>query len=267
MIHFVLPVYNEAPNLPELLSSLRQWARSRRENCHLIAVDDGSTDASAQILLESEGLPLTLIRHRPNRGVAQVFRSALCAWRECGAGPHDLLVTLEADNTSSLDILDSMVRRAREGYDVVLASCYAPGGQVVGTNLLRKTLSFCANLILRCTPGMPQVDTFSSFYRIHRAPFVARALAAYGDNLIQEQGFVCVVEMLLKFGLMGARIAEVPLRLDGSRRKDASKMRIVLTIGGYLQLFLHAISGHVARPQIDADRPERIVVEEVSSSH
>jgi len=267
MIHFVLPVYNEASNLPELLSSLREWAQSRHESCRLIAVDDGSIDASAQILLEFQGLPLTLIRHGTNRGVAQVFRSALCAWRECGAGSHDLLVTLEADNTSSLDILDSMVHLARGGYDVVLASCYAPGGQVVGTNLLRKTLSFCANLILRCTPGMPKVDTFSSFYRVHRAPFVARSLGAYGDNLIQEQGFVCVVEMLLKFGLLGAHIAEVPLRLDGSRRKDASKMKVIRTIRGYLQLFLDAISGRLARPQIDADRPERIIVEEVSSSH
>lgn len=266
MIHFVLPVYNEAPNLPELLSSLREWARSRHEDCRLIAVDDGSTDASAEILLEFQGLPLTLIRHGLNRGVAQVFRSALCAWRECGAGSHDLLVTLEADNTSSLDILDRMVHTARDGYDVVLASCYAPGGQVVGTNLLRKTLSFCANLILRCTPGMPQVDTFSSFYRIHRAPFLAHALTAYGDNLIQEHGFVCVVEMLLKFGLMDARIAEVPLRLDGSRRKDSSKMKILHTIHGYLQLFLDAVLGHLARPQMNADRPEHVVVEEVSTS-
>ena len=258
MIHFILPVYNEAANLPELLSSLQAWAHSRHEDCCVIAVDDGSTDASAEILLAFDGLPLTFVQHRPNRGVASVFRSGLRAWSEFAVGLHDLLVTLEADNTSGLEVLDAMVQRAHSGYDLVLASCYAPGGEVVGTNLLRTTLSFCANLILRCTPGMPKVYTFSSFYRVYRAPFVKRALTAYGEQLIQEQGFVSVVEMLLKFGLIGARIYEVPLRLDGARRKGVSKMRILTTICGYLRLFLHAASGSLARPRVENGLPKQI---------
>ena len=260
MIYFILPVYNEAANLPELLSSLQRWAESRDEECHIIAVDDGSTDGSAEILRAFRGFPVKLVHHSVNRGVSAVFQSGFRAWSEFATGPHDLLVTLEADNTSSLEILDAMVQRARSGCDVVLASCYAPGGEVVGTNLLRTILSFCANLILRCTPGMPAVYTFSSFYRVHRGPFAGRAMAAYGDRIIEEQGFVCVVEMLLKFGVMGASISEVPLRLDGAKRKGESKMRVVRTIRGYLVLFMHAATGCLARP-----RDEGVVLEGISA--
>jgi dolichol-phosphate mannosyltransferase len=252
MIYFIIPAYNEAPNLPELLSSLAKWARRHMEECHVIAVDDGSTDATSEILQAFTNFPLTLIQHRPNRGVAAVFQSGFQRWREFHSQPQDLVVTLEADNTSSLEILHTMVEKARSGHDVVLASCYSPNGEVVGTNLLRTTLSFCANLILRCTPGMPKVYTFSSFYRVHRGPFLNHAFTAYEDRMIEEEGYVCVVEMLLKFGLMGARICEVPLRLDGSKRIGPSKMKVLRTIRGYLQLFLHATSGSLARPKSSA---------------
>lgn len=248
MIYFIVPAYNEAANLPELLASLRHWSESRHELCHLIAVDDGSTDSTAEDLETYKSFPVTVVRHGVNRGVQEAFRSGFRAWSEHPAGAGDLVVTVEADNTSSLEILDLMIARARQGDDLVLASCYAPGGEVVGTNLYRRTLSSCANLILRCTPGMPSVYTFSSFYRIYRAPFLECAMRSYGPRLIEEQGFVCVVEMLLKFGLLKAQISEVPLRLDGERRKGASKMKVFRTIRGYLALFWHAVSGQLAKP-------------------
>jgi len=266
MISFILPIYNEAANLPELLASLQHWAESRNEDCRIIAVNDGSTDGSAEVLRAFRGLPLKLVQHAVNSGVAAVFISGFRAWSEFPMGPHDLIVTLEADNTSSLEILDDMVRLARSGCDVVLASCYARGGEVVGTNLLRSTLSFCANLILRCTPGMPAVSTFSSFYRIYRAPFLRRVLTAYSERLIEEHGYVCVVEMLIKFGVIGARISEVPLRLDGARRKGFSKMRILRTIRGYLMLFVHAATGCLARPIVADALPKGIATENEPSA-
>ena len=261
MIYLMFPAYNEAANLPELLSSLQRWAELREEPCHVIAVDDGSTDATAEVLASFTGLPVTVVRHNPNQGVMKAFQSGFRAWSQFPEGTRDLFVTLEADNTSALTILDSMVERARNGSDLVLASCYAPGGEIVGTNLLRTALSFGANLILRCTPGMPQVHTFSSFYRVYRGPFLNRVLAAYGERFIEEEGFVCVVEMLLKFGMMDARISEVPLRLDGAKRKGASKMNVKRTILGYLRLFMHAVTGRVARPKVPAEAPAFVVVE------
>jgi len=257
MIYFIIPAFNEAANLPGLLSSISEWSRTRHEPCHLIVVDDGSRDATAEVLRGFRELPVTVVRHEINRGVHEVFRSGFSAWSKLAAGSQDLVVTLEADNTSSLEILDAMLLRARQGDDLVLASCYAPGGDVVGTNLFRVLLSFFANLILRCTPGMPTVYTFSSFYRVYRAPFLEYALRCYGERFIEERGFVCVVEMLLKFGMLKARISEVPFRLDGRLRQGNSKMKVLRTIRGYLALFVHAVTGRVAKPagQVSVEKP------------
>ena len=262
MIYFIIPAFNEAENLPELLSSLQGWAETRHRSCHLIVVDDGSTDGTNDILRDFDGIPISVVIHRPNRGVSAVFRSGFQAWRNLSGDANDLVVTLEADNTSSLAILDTMIERVWNGHDLVLASCYARGGAVIGTNLLRTTLSFCANLILRYTPGMPKVRTFSSFYRVYRGQFLARALSAYGDRMIEEEGFVCTAEMLLKFGLLGARISEVPLCLDGAKRKGASKMKVVHTIAGYLDLFARAATRRLARPPKMANVPAQIVAQD-----
>lgn len=260
MIYFIVPAYNEAPNLPRLLSSIEQWSVTRRESCRLIVADDGSRDETVRILEAFRGFPVTVVSHKVNRGVHEAFRSAFEALGRFPLDGYDVVVSIEADNTSSLEILDKMIGQVRQGYDLVLASCYAPGGDVVGTNWVRRTLSFCANLILRCTPGMPVVFTFSSFYRAYRAPLLEQAFRSYGDRLIEEQGFVCVVEMLLKFGLLKARITEVPLILDGRHRRGASKMRIGRTIRGYLELFTRAVTGQLAKPSVEAGSLEGAVL-------
>ena len=41
--------------------------------CHVIVVDDGSTDGTENILEGFKDLPLTVVRHSPNRGVAKAF--------------------------------------------------------------------------------------------------------------------------------------------------------------------------------------------------
>src|SRR5690242_9415211 len=101
MISFLVPVYNEAANLPELLTSLSEWARETGEDCRLLAVDDGSTDGSAELLRAFHDIPVTVIQHCPELGGGGVFQSGFRAWADVPAHANDLVVTLEADNTSS----------------------------------------------------------------------------------------------------------------------------------------------------------------------
>jgi len=254
MIYFVIPAFNEAQNLPRLLSSIDGWRRQRGLEAHVMLVDDGSTDDTSAIARSFEALPLTVASHPRNLGVHRVFQTGFQSVSRFPLGPEDLIVTLEADNTSSLEILDQMLAQTSRGVDLVLASCYAPGGAVIGTTPYRRFLSWCANLILRCIPGMPRVCTFSSFYRVYRASFLSRLLASYPESLIQTDGFVCVVEILLKASRIRARISEVPLRLDGSQRRGKSKMKTIRTIGGYFRLFAWAVLGRLARPIEGADQ-------------
>ena len=141
-----------------------------------------------------------------------------------------LIVTLEADTTSDLDALPAMLARARAGADLVLASWV-----MVNVSRLRRVLSDGAALIVRRVLGI-EAHTVSSFFRVYRASCLRRASARYGDTLIREPGFACKAELLAKIAAIGARIEEVPVGLDTSRRIGESKMPVFRTVLAYWRM-------------------------------
>jgi dolichol-phosphate mannosyltransferase len=228
-----IPAYNEEDNIGSLLERIAVLGHNPAE-CQVLVVNDGSTDNTVNVVRSFQSrMPVTLLSHETNRGVGQVFRTAFAAALDM-AGPEDIVVTMEADNTSDLAILKEMICQVEQGSDVVLASCYAEGGGVEGSNIYRIILSEAANLLLKfCYPI--GVRTYSSFYRAYRAEALRTAYAAYEGKLIEEDGFVCMVEALVKLSRLPLRIAEVPMILKTDARRGNSKMRVVRTIWGYLR--------------------------------
>jgi len=81
-----IPVYNEARHLRSVLSQVRRFSSD------ILVIDDGSTDATPD-LLDLE-LDVRLITHRPNRGYGAAIASA---FRYFLAGDFDVLVTMDCD--------------------------------------------------------------------------------------------------------------------------------------------------------------------------
>jgi dolichol-phosphate mannosyltransferase len=238
VIVFVVPAYNEVQNIDVLFRGMAAKIDDLRRPAHVVIVDDGSRDGTgARAETYANKLSLEVVRHPVNRGVGQAFRSGFARALEV-AGPGDIIVTKEADNTSDLGILPAMLARIEGGADVVLASCYAPGGGVEGTTADRLILSAIANWLLRTCFPLRRVHTFSSFYRAYRADSLRRAFAAYDHRLLELDGFVCMVEMLVKLGRLPLRIEEVPMVLKCDLRRGASKMVRSRTIAEYGRLFL-----------------------------
>lgn len=237
MILAVVPAYNEEANLGRLLTELDRVLAGLGEPYRVLVVDDGSTDRTRALVEEwGRRAPVSVASHGTNRGVGQAFRTGF-AWGLAQGQDGDVLVTLEADNTSDLAILPEMVRRLRAGHDVVLASCYAARGGVKNTTPLRMLLSATANVIVRTLFRFGPLRTFSSFYRAYRVESLRRALLRHGDRFIEEPGFVCMVEVLVKLKRLRFKIAEVPMVLDCKQRIGPSKMKILRTMLGYARVF------------------------------
>jgi dolichol-phosphate mannosyltransferase len=81
----------------------------------------------------------------------------------------------------------------------------------------------------------------SSFFRVYRAAALRRGYERYGDAFIREGGFACKAEILIKLVRLGATVAEIPVALDWSRRKGASKLRVLPTVGGYARLMARQV--------------------------
>ena len=233
---FIIPAFNEAANLSRLLENIDLKMKAIGYPYTIIIVDDGSTDDSPSIFKDfSRHLPLRIIRHQINRGVGEAFRTG---FREALtiASTEDILITKEADNTSDINILEEIIKKVEEGYDLVLASCYAPEGKIIGTSFYRYFLSGVANWLIRRFFPLAGIHTYSSFYRGYKARLIFQAFSRYGERLIEEDSFACMVELLIKLSRFHPAITEVPLILYFNARKGKSKMKVLTTIFGYMRV-------------------------------
>lgn len=235
---FVVPALNERENLPKLADRIGAAVNACALPAELVLVDDGSTDGTGDAARDLLGhLGLRVVTHPRNLGVAAAFRNGFQAALDVAAD-DDLIVTLEADNTSDTGALAKLVDEAKRGADLVLGSCYAPGGAIDGTNLWRTILSGGANTMIKVWFALRGLHTFSSFYRVHRAGMLREVFAATGGEPMRESGFASVVELLVRVHAMGFRVVEVPVVLRSLERRGKSKMRVGRTILGYFRVML-----------------------------
>jgi len=234
VIHAVVPVLNEEPNIAGLVVRLKE-ALQISGPYRILFVDDGSTDRTVEVL-KGQGPEIATVSHPRNLGPGAAFRTGFTEVMKT-LSPTDPVVTLEGDGTSDLAVLPRMLSRIRhEDDDIVLASCYLFGGGIKGTSLHRVGLSHIANSLVKQTLGLSGLATLSSFFRIYQGRALLRLRESFGEALFESNGFESQIEILHLAAKLKLRISEVPMVLDGSRRLGKSKMKILKTSLAYLRL-------------------------------
>jgi dolichol-phosphate mannosyltransferase len=235
---FVVPAYNEAENLPRLLADLDGRPSLFVGRSRVIVVDDGSDDGTADLAegYDAQHLDIEVVRLGVNQGPGAAFRAGFAAaLAHCPRGQEALVITLEADTTSNLDSLPTMIDEAASA-DVVLAAW-----RMTNVSAKRRLLSGAAGFVVRHALGV-DAHTVSSFYRVYRASALRAASDHYGANLIRESGFACKAELLAKFAAIRMRVGEVTVDLDTTRRVGESKMPITKTIVAYWRMMARHIA-------------------------
>lgn len=238
MIHILLPAYNEQVTIGPTIESIARTAGDIGEPIRLLLVDDGSEDATLERAVNaarSSGIDLTVISHEHNRGLGAALRTGIYRVVD-DAGSDDVLVALDSDNTHPADLIPGMVRRVREGADVVIASRYQDGATVAGVPAYRRVLSDGGRFLFRLAFPIPGVRDYTCGFRAYAIGPLRRAKLVYGEELCTQRGFEATVDVLLRLRQVGIRAEEVPLRLDYSSRVGSSKMRVWRTIRSSLGL-------------------------------
>jgi len=231
MIYFLVPVFNEEENIPMLAETL-SGVLPGKEKFYVIADDCSSDNSVASIKASFPPGSFHVITKPFNAGPGDSFNLGFEWIIRHSVSPEDRIITLEADNTSDLSILEKMYEHSVSGHELVLASVYAEGGGFERTSFIRKLISFVANVSLRLIFDV-RVLTLSSFYRIYHVELISKIKARYG-TIITENGFICMVEILIKAIRLKARVIEVPTTLLSGRRKGKSKMKIIPTMLNYI---------------------------------
>lgn len=238
MIWILLPAFNEQHDLPNLLQKLQKELIGK--DYQLVVVNDGSTDATGQILEENrEIMNLEVVTHPINRGLGETERDGFenIAWQ---ADDGDFIVRIEGDDTHEPKYIFDLIDKLQEGYDVVNTSRFQPGGGQIGVSAYRAFISRSANLFMRILFGIRGVSDYSCGYRAYRAKVVKDVLSIFGNNLIQMRGlgFTSTLEIIVKLNMLGCRFAEVPFILRYDQKKGGSKMVGSITMLGYFTMAL-----------------------------
>ena len=205
----------------------------------IVIVDDGSTDRTLEIAEEARArLPIHLEIHETNLGLGATIRDGLLAACRL-ADPRDILITLDADNSHTPELVLRMVRQIREGHDVVIASRYQRGSHVKGVPFARRALSYWGGMLFKLVFPIKGVRDYTSGYRAYRAELIQSVVANSGDTFFDQDGFQAMVDILLKLRrIPGLIFGEVPMILRYDLKSGASKMDVGATIGNTLRLMI-----------------------------
>ncbi|MGC4005002.1 MAG: glycosyltransferase family 2 protein [Pirellulales bacterium] len=207
-----LPVYNEAKHVAGVLNEVLRYAP------HVLAVDDGSSDGTADVLATLTDV--TVVRHEKNRGYGAALRTAFEFAQVHG---YDYLVTIDCDGQHQPRLIPEFIRvlsgeptvelpftpvcpNAARPIDIVSGSRYLhqfPGQGIPPVD--RRRINVQITDELNASLGFHLTDTFCGFkgYRV-------AALAALP---VTDPGYAMPLELWVRAAHAGLRIEELPVPL------------------------------------------------------
>jgi undecaprenyl-phosphate 4-deoxy-4-formamido-L-arabinose transferase len=219
----VVPVYNSAPLLPALVERIGAVLEPTGRDYELVLVNDGSSDASWERVVE-------LARANPRLRGLNLMRNygqhnALLAGVRAARG--QTIVTLDDDLQNPPEEIPKLLAKLDEGYDVVYG---AAGERQFG--LLRNLATRVTKLALRGVIGS-DVASRASAYRAFRTD-LREAFADFDAPYVS-------IDALLSWGT--ARFAAVPVE-----HRAREEGRSSYSFGGLATHALNVLTGFSTRP-------------------
>jgi dolichol-phosphate mannosyltransferase len=200
----VVPMYNEEAGAAACVREVCAVLDTLPQRSVLVVVEDGSRDATGQILeaLAPNHPKLHLVRHAQNRGYGRALRTGV-EW--ASRNGYDYALFMDSDLTNNPADIPRFVREMQRGADVIKASRFRGGGGMQGVPLRRALISRTGNWVAQMLFGMGIRDCTNGF-RAVRVPILERM-----D--LRENGFPIIVEELYQSKFLATRFAEVPVVL------------------------------------------------------
>ena len=181
-VSIVIPVVNEVDNVKRLVEEIGSLPKSDLTSSikEIVFVDDGSTDGTQEAISDIsnalEGISIILRQRNERHGTvnAQLFGMANAS--------HNVVIVMDGDLQHPVRYLPELIRKYREGYDLVIASRYISGGSTERTifhGVVSRSANAAAKIML---PSARRVkDPISGFFMIDKR-IINQAIEPNGHN-------------------------------------------------------------------------------------
>jgi len=209
----VLPTYQEAENIAEVLRRLRAAAQA----VDVLVVDDSSPDGTAAIAKAAghEMGGVDVLVRATKSGLGSAYRAGFA---EGLARGYDVLVEMDSDLSHDPARLPSLLAAVEAGADLALGSRYVPGGSIPNWPFHRRWLSRSGNRYASLVLGLAVRDATSGF-RAYRSDVLRRI----DLESVSADGYGFQIEMAYRVASGGGQIVELPIEFV-DRERGTSKM-------------------------------------------
>jgi len=241
-IALLIPTYNEAVSIVELLEQLKEFREVSEDKFDVIVIDDNSPDGTATIV-DNLAIDWVSILRRPGKGgLGAAYRAGFKEVLSNGQYTH--VITMDADGSHRVADLKKMIAAIEPGKLIVLGTRWIPGGSVVNWPKRRQYLSRAGTAYAKLALRIPLNDLTGGF-RVYSVEL----LKSLKLEDMQATGYCYQIEMALAAHLAGAKEIEVPITFV-ERINGVSKMSQAIVVEALVQTTRWGLSRNF-RPNAD----------------
>ena len=191
-----MPVYNEGKVISETLRRVETEIKIPHEL--LIIYDmDGDTTLAPVKRLQKKYPSVKLAKNIYGKGALNALKTGI------KKSKGEAVCVMMADLTDDPKIVNLMIEKFNQGFDVVAGSRYMSGGRQIGGPVVKQILSRIAGISLHYLVGLPIHDATNSF-RLYSKRFLSKT------KIESDGGFELAIELTVKAHFNGFKVAEVP---------------------------------------------------------
>jgi len=216
----IIPTYNEKENIPRMLDTVMALTPKRGEAFHVLVVDDGSPDGTADLVREAQARHegrIHLLERSGKLGLGTAYIAGFKWGLEKG---YAYLFEMDADFSHNPNDLERLREACLDGAGVAVGSRYCKGGGVSNWPWHRIAMSYGASLYVNAVLGLGVKDPTAGF-KCYRA----ETLRTIRLDHIHFIGYAFQIEMKYNARKLGFPIAEVPITFV-DRELGTSKMSL-----------------------------------------
>jgi len=241
-IALLIPTYNEAVSIVELLQQLKSFREISEDKFDVIVIDDNSPDGTSTIV-DNLAIDWVSILRRPGKGgLGAAYRAGFKEVLSNEQYTH--VITMDADGSHRVADLKKMIAAIEPGKLIVLGTRWIPGGSVVNWPKRRQYLSRAGTAYAKLALRIPLNDLTGGF-RVYSVEL----LKSLKLEDMQATGYCYQIEMALAAHLAGAKEIEVPITFV-ERINGVSKMSQAIVVEALVQTTRWGLS-RTFRPNAD----------------